>query len=521
MNTSSGLITAIVVIVIVVVVILLILGLFAKNYKKVPPNTVGVFTGRGRTKTVRGGARLKMPFIERYDEMSLEPFNIESPVSNVYSRDGVPVNVVASALVRFGSTEDALATAVERFLTTNRETLLRQVTEIVAGCMRNIVSQLTVEELNSNRDEFIRRVKEEAERSFQPIGMQLDVFNIQSISDNNGYLDALGQKRIAEVKRDASMGRADAERESAIRTAEADQASQVARALAETQIAEANMSRDLRKASIDSDVAAARAKSAQAGPLAQAEAERAVVLAGVLTERERTEAQIAVEQQRTLQTQQSVQSDIIIPAEAQKTASIARAQGEREARIAAAEANAREKELSGKADSDARVLLASARQAEMVAEAEGNKAQSLAEAEGIRALKAAEAEGQEKMAEALNKLSDRAARLNILPQVVAVLPQMARAIADGVKIDKMVVLDGGGTDADQGALARALGITPSALGKMNEVMGAMGLDINGLLGGLLYKDPTAETEPKAPAPAAVAPRRAAAKDGKAPAPDLS
>ena len=400
----------------------------------------------------------------------------------MYSKDSVPVSVSAVGQVKFSSSREAFALSTERYLDTPRETLKPQLSEIVSGTMRNIVSQLTIEELNGNREEFMRRVKDEAAQSFQPIGMQLDVFNIQNISDTNGYLDALGQRRIAEVKRDAVIGRANAERDSAIQSASAEQEGKVARAQADTRIAEANQERDLRLASIATEVDAAMARAAQAGPLAEAEAQRAVVLAGVRTDRERTEAQIGVEEQRARQKEKAVEADVVIPAEAERRAAVARAEGLRDAEIAAATAAARRRELQGKADADARTILAGASQIEKEAEAAGTKALRLAEADGIRAVTTAEAEGQARRAEALNQLTDQAARQNVLPQVIAMLPELAEAVAKGVSIEKMVVIDGGGAGGDGGAIGRAVSVTPAILTKALAMADSLGLDLTGLFG---------------------------------------
>jgi len=233
-------------------------------------------------------------------------------------------------------------------------------------------------------------------------------------------------------------------------------------------------------------VDAAKARAGQAGPLAEAESHRAVVLAGVRTDRERTEAQIGVEEQRAHQQEQAVQADVVIPAEAERRAAVARAEGQRDADIAAATAAARRRELQGKADADARRVLAGASQTEKEAEAAGNKALRLAEADGIRAVSTAEAEGQAKRAEALNQLSDQAARQNVLPQLIAILPQLADAVAKGVSIDRLVVIDSGtgGTngEAGGGAIQRAISVTPAMLSQVLEMAKGLGLDLSGLFG---------------------------------------
>ncbi|HKX24155.1 MAG TPA: SPFH domain-containing protein [Candidatus Saccharimonadales bacterium] len=471
----------------IVLALILVALLYAKNYVKVPPNQVAVFTGRGKQKIVRGGARFRVPVLERVDIMQLEPFSVEVKVVDVYSTNGVPVNVAAVGLIRFGSTDEAIATAVERFLTTDRNTLHRQVTEILAGNMRSIVSQMTVEELNSSRDELTRRILEEAKAAFEPIGMQLDVLTIQNISDNNGYLDSLGQTRIAEVRRDAEIGQANAKRDAMIESAAADRAGKTAQAEAATQIAQAERTRDLELASIATEVNAAKARAAQAGPLAQAEAERAVVLAGVTTERERTEAQIAVERQRALRATEAQQADVIVPAEARRQAAVLEAQGQRDADIAKAEAEARQRELEGQSDAAARKLLAEALLAELTAKADGERARLLAEADG-----------QAKLAEALSAFTEEAARLRVLPDLIAALPLIAREVAAPMgNISNLTVLSGGSDGND--ALSRVAGSVPALLLQVLETAKAGGLDFGALFSGT-------KTEATAPAPAAVATR---------------
>ncbi|NHC15397.1 flotillin family protein [Motilibacter deserti] len=492
MTVRNEILTIVVAVAAIVTVLLLVGLVYAKNYVKVPPNQVAVFTGRGRLRTVRGGARFRVPVIERVDIMQLEPFNVEARVENVYSTNGVPVNVTAVGLIRFGSTEEAIATAVERFLTSDRHSMHNQVAEILAGNMRSIVSQMTVEELNSNRDELKRRVVDEAEAAFEPIGMQLDVLTIQTISDTNGYLEALGQTRIAEVKRDAEIGQANARRDAMIRAASADREGRTAEAEAATQIAQAERERDLELARISALVEAERSRAAQAGPLAEAEARKAVIVAEVAIERQRQEAQIAVEEQRALRAEQAQRADVTVPAEARRQAAVIDAQGLREAVIARAEADARQRELQGQSDARARTYVAEAKQRELEAEAQGERARLLARADGEQALLLAQAEGekarllasaegQAELAEALNAFTTEAARLNVLPQLIAALPEIAQAVAAPMgNIDSMVVLNGGSGGED--AISRVAGSVPTLLLQVLETAKAGGLDLAQLLG---------------------------------------
>lgn len=269
----------IIAVVVAVIIFIVLPAIYVKNYVKVPPNEVAVFTGRGKPKVVRGGARFKIPGIERVDIMSLEPFNVSINLKNALSNDGVPVNVEAVGLVRIGSADEAVQTAVQRFLTSDLDELQQQINEILAGSLRGITATMTVEDLNSNRDSLARSVVEEAGGDLARIGMEVDVIKIAGISDFNGYLESLGQRRIAEVKRDAAIGTAEAERDSQIQSAKARQAGSVAQAEADTAIASANQKRDVELARLRAQTEAENAEADQAGPLAQATAEKAVGIA--------------------------------------------------------------------------------------------------------------------------------------------------------------------------------------------------------------------------------------------------
>jgi flotillin len=468
----------------IVLALVLVAILYARNYVKVPPNQVAVFTGRGTPKIVRGGARFRVPVIERVDFMSLEPFNIQVSVGNAISSNGVGIAVDVVALIRFGSTDEAIATATQRFLTADRGELKNQLTEIIAGNMRAICAKMTVESLNSNRDELTRGVADEAGTALAAIGMELDVLTIQDVRDRNGYIEALGRKRIAEVQRDAEIGEAQARRDARIQAAQADQEAQTAEAQAQAAIAQANRELSLRRAEIDTEVNAANARAGQAGPLAEAEAKRAVVLAGVDTEQQETERRIEVERQRALRAKEAQQADVIVPAEARRQAAILAAQGQRDADIAAAEADARQRELAGESDAAARKLAAEALLAELTAKADGDRARLLAEADG-----------QAKLAEALSAFSEQAARLRVLPDLIAALPLIAREVAAPMgNIDHLVVLNGGGDGND--ALSRVAGSVPSLLLQVLETAKAGGLDLGALLNGVTGADTKAVTAPQ-------------------------
>lgn len=446
-----------IIIVVAVAAILLLVALpvlYVRNYIKVPPNEVAVFTGRGTPKVVRGGARFRVPGIERVDIMSLEPFNVSINLQNALSNNGVPVNVEAVGLVRIGSADEAVQTAVQRFLTSDLEELRRQINEILAGSLRGITATMTVEDLNSNRDTLARNVVEEAGSDLARIGMEVDVLKIAGISDHNGYLESLGQRRIAEVKRDAAVGTAEAERDAQIKSAKARQEGSVAQAEADTAIATANQRRDVELARLRAQTEAENAQADQAGPLANARAQKDVGIATEQAEAARVQARIEVEQRRAEQAQAALEADVIAPAEAQRQADIARAEGQRQATI-----------LAGQADADARKAAADALRVERQAEADG-----------IRARLVAEAAGKKEIAAALNTYSPEAARLQTLPDVLQSVVKATEAAAMPLSEIERLSIIGGAGDA-QDAVGGLLGVSPLAVAKIVEALRASGIDV--------------------------------------------
>ncbi len=446
-----------------VVFLLLILAavrIYIRNYIKVPLNQVAVFTGRGTPKIIRGGARFQVPGLERVDMMSLEPFNVNIELKRSLAKDGVPINVDAVGLVRIGSEDEAIKTAVERFLTADADHLKIQINEILGGSLRGTVATMTVEELNGDRETLARAVIAEVSADLARIGMEVDVLKIQNISDENGYLEALGQQRIAEVKRDAAIGRAEAERDATIKAAQAKQQGSIAQAAADTAIAEAEQNRDVAKANYQAKVQAENARTLQAGPLADAQAQKAVGIAKEEAEAARVQARIIVEEQRAAEAQARLQADVIAPAEAEKSAAIARAEGESEAAI-----------LAAKAAAEARVAAAGALKQEQFAEAEGSKARLLAEAEG-----------KARIADAFNSFGPDAIRLQTLPDILAAFAQAVVASSAQVgNIDRISIIGGAG-DANEG-VGTVLNTAPQTIAKIMEALHASGIDIAAMLNG--------------------------------------
>lgn len=462
------------------VLIGMVVTMLMRLYVKVPPNIVAVFSGRGEVKVVRGGGRFRVPGLERVDFMELDPFDIVIDLKNAISKEGVPINVDAVGLVRFGSDDTKLQTAIQRFLTVDRMQLHGQLNQILAGNLRGIVAKMTVEELNADREGLARGVIEEAGAALSVIGMEVDALTIQTINDTQGYLEALGARRTAEVKRDANIGTAEAERETTVRVASAQQEAQIAQAAADAAIAQAQRDRDIKLAGYTAEVQAEQAKAAQAGPLADAEARKAVGVAEENAAAARVEARTRVEELRVTEQARKLEADTVAPAEAGRQAAIASAEGERQARILAAQAEGEAVRLTGQAHADARKLAAAATQAE-----------GEAEAASLLAKLMAEAEGQTNMATALNLFTPEAMRLQLAPTMLkALVDATHEAAAPLSNIDRVSIIGGGSGSSSGGLFGGLVDNTPKIMENIFQILEDHGFDITQLFGASNTPAPT-------------------------------
>lgn len=516
-----GVVVAIVVVLFILVAIAGLLMAVNANIIKVPPSTVAIFSGRKRTvvnpetgqkqlvgyRIIKGGSSVRIPIRERVDYLSLNVITIPLKITSAYTSEGVPVSVDAVANVKIGGDDYSIGNAVERFLGMKPEQIQNVIFQTMEGHLRSILGTLTVEEINTDRQAFAQRMTAESAQDLRRMGIDIDVLTIQQISDPNGYLEALGQRRTAEVKRDAEIGRAEADRDARTRSAAAMQLASTAEARADAEIASAQRDANVSKAGYEAAVQAERARAAQAGPLAEAEAQKQVVVAQQAVELARTEASIAVQEMEARRKERELEATVlkqaeaerqatIITAEGAKQASILKAEGEQQAIVTRAQAQSRERELigageaarvrqEGVADADAKKALAEATRAELVAEAEGTRAKLIAEAEGKRASLLAEAEGRTQLAHALNTYGPEAIQLLMYQAFMEQLPKVVEAAALPLStIDKVVLIDGGGGGSNgnghngSGALGRYASELPMIVERMTESFAAVtGIDI--------------------------------------------
>jgi len=286
----------------------------------VPPNRAAVLTGRNRQlpsgervgyRSVIGGRTLRVPIVERVQHISLETFPLEISVANAFSKGNIPLNVEAIAAVKIASQpQTVFNNAVERLLGKTEVEIWNLAKDTLMGNLRGVLATLTPEEVNEDRLGFAKALAEDAGEDLASLGFQLDVLKIQNVSDERGYLEAIGRKRAAEAVRDAEIAEADATAETRQRQATARQMSEVKEAEAAVRIAEAQNQLRVRKAELDR------------------EAQIVERTAQVKAQESEVEAQKALESRRVEREKLRLQADVVEPANAERTAAKARAEGE-------------------------------------------------------------------------------------------------------------------------------------------------------------------------------------------------
>src|SRR6187399_778351 len=284
------------------------MALFARNYIKVPPSTVAIFYGRKHVLTddkgnkstvgfrvVRGGAALRVPVLEQVAYLSLNIISIPLRIQRAYTKEGVAVTVEAVANVKIAGDDVSLRGASERFLGMSSDQIKGVIFQTLEGHLRAILGTLTVEEINADRQAFAQKMTDEAAVDLKKMGVNIDILTIQQISDEMGYLDALGKKRTAEVKRDAVIGEAEAQRDAMIKSAMADQEGKTKRFEADVAIAQSMRDKESRQAEFDAMVQAKKAESEQAGPLATAIARQRVTEQETRIEQIRKQQEVLVQ----------------------------------------------------------------------------------------------------------------------------------------------------------------------------------------------------------------------------------
>jgi flotillin len=439
---------------------------------------------------VRGGAALRIPLLEKVEYLHLNVMTIPLEIKRAYTLKGVPVSVKAVANVKIRSDDTSMQAAAERFLSMTHDQIRQVIFQTLEGHLRSILGTLTVEEINNDRQSFAQKLTSEATADLEKMGLGVDVLTIQEISDEEEYLNALGKRRTAEVKRDATIGEAEATRDAKIKSSQALQEGEKARFTAEAEIAQSQRDFLIRQAGYQAEVETEKARAAQAGPLSQAKARQGVVAEEVKIERQRTQELISVQEQEVLRRQKELEATVIKPAEADRQSAIVRAEAAKQAAIL--EAEGRRSAIIATAEAEQEKLRkeglgrAAAVEAEGKAEALKIEAIGLAQAKAIEAQGVAEATAILRKADAWKQFNDAAKLQTVLEKLPAIL-QSSTGIFGAVaaplgNIDKLVVIDqGNGAGGAASGLERLAKTSPAVVFSLLQQLEALGLNVPSML----------------------------------------
>lgn len=441
-----------------VIVVVILLRIVGSLLRKVGPNQALIVYGAGGTKVITGGSHFVVPLYQRAQDFSLELMSFDvAPRQALYTTQGVAVNVEAVTQIKVRSDTESIKTAAEQFLSKtqeDRENLIRLVME---GHLRGIVGQLTVEDLVKDPESVGGKMLRTVTPDMEKMGLEVISFTIKDVRDENDYITNMGRPQIAEIRKQADIAAALAQRDTQIEQANAARQSAVARASADQERVKAeaeslalqaasqrNLS--LKKAEFDAEVKKQQAAADKAYDIQSNVSQQQVVTEAIRVTEVEKNAQIKVQQAEIQRRELELQATVQKAAEAERRRVETVAGAERQRVILEAQGQADAVKTRGLGDAEAT-------RARGLAEAEIVRARGLAEAEVIRAKGEAEADAMKVKAAAFHEYNQAA----VLDKLLTGMPEIVRAIAEPLsKVDKVTIVSTGASDSSAGMGASRL-----------------------------------------------------------------
>ena len=432
------------------------------GYLKAPPDTAYIISGLGKKRILIGKAGWRVPFFERVDKLSLSVMQVDVKTSEaVPTNEFINVSVDGVANIKISSDPELLKRAAEALLGKSRQELVTLVTQVLEGNMREIVGSVGLKEMVQDRQGVAKKITENVVPDMEKLGIEVVNFNIQNFKDAAGTIENMGIDNVEQIRKNAQIAKANAQRDIAIATANAQQESNAVQVEAEKKIAEQNAALAVQQADMKVRADTKKAEADAAYSIQQENQRKIIEIA-------KTEADIARrEKEAELAEKEIAIKERELDAEIKKQADAMKYRSEKEAE---AELIKRQRE-------------ADARQYEALKAAEAKKAEAEAlryameqEAEGIRAKGLAEAEAIEKKAEAQKKMGEA----SVLEMYLTALPEVVKNAASPLaKTDKIVMYG----DGNSTKLVRD--VMNSADQIMSGVKESTGIDIGSLLAGFV------------------------------------
>lgn len=485
---------------------------FARRYKRCPSNRVLVVYGRSKdgrvSRTLHGGGTLVLPLLEDFEYLALDPMQIEIPLEGALSSENIRVSVPSVFTVAIGTDEEAMSNAAIRLLGLKSADIMKQAEDIIFGQLRQVIASMAIEEINKDRDVFLEKVQSALEPELKKIGLVLINVNIRDITDESGYIEAIGRKAAATAINQAeidvaiqtklgAIGVADAGRERAVQVANADKVRDIG-------TKEAERERAVRIAVLDKEktVGEQSAEFEQEALVRDQEREMRISVSDANAKAVSGENDAKAEIARTNADLRIQEADAYERAETryrEAQAAVLEAQYLAEAKAAAAQATKVEAETRAKLES-----VSKAQKAKTIVDAEAaaamKKIDAEAEAAAIFLKLEAEARGQyeilAKKGDGLKLIVEScggaqpAFQMMMLEHLEQLSETAATAISN-VKFDKVVVWDGGQNGEGGNGASNFLRGLGSSLPPMLQIMKDIGgVEMPEYFGRLMSEEPT-------------------------------
>ena len=453
--------------------IVLILALVAAGYVKAPPDTAYIISGFRKPRILIGKAGIRIPFLERMDKLSLKMFSVDVKTTDyVPNAEYINVKVDATVKIRIGQTPEMMALASKFFLNEKETMIISRVQDTLEGNMREIVGQMRLEEMVTDRKAFSERVQENAIPDLEKMGLEMISFNVQSFSDQNNVIEDLGIDNISQIKKGAAVAKAQAERDIAIAQAQAAKDSNDAKVQADMEIAEKQNALAIRQAELKQQSDVKKAEADAAYRIQEQEQRKSIEVTSANANIAKAEREAELKAREVEVKKQTLDAEIRAKADAERY----RQEQEAQAQLFKRQKDAEAKRFEQEQEAAAEMKIAEARRFAREQEAEGIAAVGRAEAEAIRAKALAEAEGIDKKAEAMKKYGEAA----VVDMFMAALPEIAKNVAEPLsKVDKITMYG-------EGNSAKLVGDLVNSTTQITEGISAgMGIDLKSLLVGAL------------------------------------
>ena len=424
------------------------------------------------------------------DKLSLGAIQIDVKTrSAVPTAEYINVRVDSTVSVQVGRSEEMIELAAQNFLNIDRDTIASKINDLLEGNIREIVGQMKLTEMVSDRKAFSEKVQANVVPDLAKFGLELVSFNVQNFSDEGGVIDNLGIDNVEQIRKNAAIAKSDAQREIAVAEAENEKKSNDAQVQADTEIAKKQTELAIEKARLkkEADIKLAEAEAAKA---IEAENQRKTQeIATANANLARQEKEIELKEREVAIKERALEAEIKKTAEAEKYAAQQKADAELYTTQKASEAELFERQKKAEAEkfeaeqeADAKKALAEAVKAQGIADAEAARAKGEAEAAAIRAKLEAEAEGLMKKAEAMAAYGDAAKQdmqLQALKVYFEQLPAIAEAVGKGYTNVESIKMFGGDTSKLAGDIMTNVTQVSDGLAE------SLGIDLKTLLAGFM------------------------------------